>query len=126
MSTTESRHITLVEVLIAGGLIVACAVPTIYFARQRSFRNTCIANLRQIEGAKDQCTPSFAGTNIFVFTWDQLSFYIKDMSNKCICPSSRGKTTNIPNDCYSIEPLGNYSICKVRGAKGGHTLLSNR
>lgn len=48
---------TLVEIMIVVaiiGLLAAIAIPSFVKARETSQRNSCINNLRQIDGAKDQ------------------------------------------------------------------------
>ncbi len=53
----KSRGFTLVEIMIVVliiGILLAIAVPNFIKARESSRTKTCIANLRQIEAAKEQ------------------------------------------------------------------------
>jgi prepilin-type N-terminal cleavage/methylation domain-containing protein len=53
----KKRAFTLVEIMIVVliiGILMAIAIPNFVNARSTSQTNTCIANLKQIEGAKEQ------------------------------------------------------------------------
>ncbi|HRJ27577.1 MAG TPA: prepilin-type N-terminal cleavage/methylation domain-containing protein [Fimbriimonadaceae bacterium] len=53
----KSRGFTLVEIMIVVliiGILLAIAVPNFIRARESSRAKTCVANLRQIEAAKEQ------------------------------------------------------------------------
>lgn len=55
MKVSRKSGFTLVEIMIVVaiiGLLAAIAIPNFVKARQSSQRNACIANLKQIEGAK--------------------------------------------------------------------------
>lgn len=118
---------TLVEIMIVVaiiGLLAAIAIPAFMKARNSARRNACVNNLRQIDGAKDQYALEYGGTNGTVFNWYNLSLYVKDISNKCICPASLGKVTNVPDDCYAILGLGSNPTCKVAIPADGHALTN--
>ena len=54
-STKKSSAFTLVEIMIVValiGMLTAIVIPTVARARENSMRNACIANLKQIDGAK--------------------------------------------------------------------------
>jgi len=116
---------TLVEIMIVVaiiGLLAAIAVPSFMKARISARRNACINNLRMIDGAKDSYALEYGGTNGTLYSWYNLSLYIKDISNKCICQVSPGKATNIPADCYSIEPVGSNPACLIANPIENHDL----
>jgi prepilin-type N-terminal cleavage/methylation domain-containing protein len=55
--TNRKSGFTLVEIMIVVaiiGLLAAIAIPNFVKARQNAQTNTCIANLKQIDGAKEQ------------------------------------------------------------------------
>ena len=54
---TGKRGFTLVEIMIVVaiiGLLVAIAIPNFLRAREEARANSCVANLKQIEGAKER------------------------------------------------------------------------
>jgi len=99
---------TLVEIMIVVaiiGLLTAIVIPNFVKARQTAQKEACIANLKQIEGAKalwgldngGTGTPTFTGTNGLV------SQYIK---KEPTCPG--GGT-------YTIGNLNTEPTCDVPG-----------
>ena len=106
---------TLVEIMIVVAIIAllaAIAVPNFIKARTNSQRSTCIANLKQIDGAKatwamekkkaNSDTPD--DTDLFGAT-----LYIRVKPG---CPA---------NGDYSIEQVDNRPSCSL-GTTEGHTL----
>jgi hypothetical protein len=69
--------------------------------------NSCLNNLRQIEGAKDQCALELKlGTGATV-TADQISPYLKEGFENCRCPVG-GQ--------YAIAGIGELSACSIHGS----------
>ena len=120
----RSIGFTLVEIMIVVaiiGLLAAIAVPSFLKARDTARRTSCINNLRQIDGAKDQYAIEYGGVSTSVFSEAQVGEYIKDMA-KCFCPVqvSTARTFTIS---YTIGPLTSDPVCAL--ATGGSETLSN-
>ena len=114
-TTLRSAGFTLVEIMIVVAIIAllaAIAIPNFIKARSASQRAACIANLKQINGAKATWaleqkkanTDSPANTDLFGST-----SYIRVMP---ACPA---------NGTYTIETVQNQSGCSL-AATEGHTL----
>lgn len=107
----KAKGFTLVEIMIVVliiGILMAIAVPNFIRARENSRRSTCVANLKQIDAAKEQwametrqapgATPTQgdllgAGGNGYIKSWPT-------------CPS--GGT-------YTINPVGTNPTCDQAG-----------
>jgi len=99
----KSKGFTLVEIMIVVliiGILLAIAVPNFVKARETSRTKTCVANLRQIEAAKEQAcmelqkdtswAPAQADLSPdYVKTWPSCpsggTYAIGDMSTKPSC-----------------------------------------
>src|ERR1043166_9147574 len=114
MNKIQSRGFTLVESMLVVaiiGLLAAIAIPNFVKARAASQKNACIANLKQMDGAKATwaleqkkvVTDVPVDTDLFGSTQ-----YIRD---KPECPG--GGT-------YSLNDVGNKPTCTQTAA--GHSL----
>src|SRR6266487_2938718 len=82
------RGFTLVEIMIVVliiGILLAIAVPNFIKARESSRAKSCVANLKQIESAKEQwAMDTKAATNATPGTTDLFPTYVR---NTPVCPS---------------------------------------
>lgn len=101
----KTKGFTLVEIMIVVliiGILLAIAVPNFLKARETSRTKTCVANLREIEAAKEQwametgqgasATPTQAqltGANGYIKAWPNCpsggTYTINDMSTNPAC-----------------------------------------
>ena len=98
---------TLVEIMIVVaiiGLLAAIAIPNFMKAREKAQKNACIANLRQMEGAKTLWALDNGGSTGNEVTMANLvSDYIKSTPS---CPA--GGT-------YALGVIGTTPTCTVTG-----------
>ena len=112
LKTSRKSAFTLVEIMIVVaiiGLLAAIAIPNFIKAREASQKNACIANLKQIDGAKNTWalenkkvnsdTPGDA--DLFGNT-----LYIREKPG---CPA---------NGTYTLSDVQTKPLCSV----GGHTI----
>ena len=111
MKTTRSnKGFTLVEIMIVVliiGILLAIAVPNFIRARETSRTKTCIANLRQIEAAKEQWAMENQKTGADVATVAELAGatqYIKAFPS---CPSTA--------TAYTIAAVNANPTCAIGG-----------
>ena len=115
ISTNNKSGFTLVEIMIVVaiiGLLAAIAIPNFVKARENAQRNACIANLKQIDGAKATWALEMKKTNTDEPALTDLcspTSYIRDLVT---CPA---------NGTYDPEPVQVKSICS-NGPTLGHTL----
>lgn len=93
------------------GMMAAIAIPAFVKARTSAQRNACINNLRQIDGAKDEYALEYGGTKGMTITWDNITPYIKDMSNRVFCAGAPVPERGLRN--YTIQPMGTDPECLV-------------
>lgn len=117
-SNSKRRGITLLEVMIISliiGILVAIAVPNFVTARENSRRKTCIANLRVLDGAKEQWameTRASAGSNV-------------QMSDLTTGGFLRGNATGPKcpiGGTYTLRTIGETPTCSYGAAPNNHVL----
>src|SRR5881397_2290350 len=106
---------TLVEIMIVVaiiGMLTAIVIPTVARARESSQRNACIANLKQIDGAKATWALEQKKTSTDTPALTELygpANYIRDQP---YCPA---------NGTYTMQDVQTKPTCSF-GATLGHTL----
>jgi len=111
MSNTRK---TVLRIGIILGAVVAvgfCVLPRVITNNRETPRNTCINNLRLIDGAKQQWALETHKAASAVPTWADLKPYIEPMSPKEIQCPLRGT--------YTLGAVSNPPTCSIPG----HSLL---
>jgi prepilin-type N-terminal cleavage/methylation domain-containing protein len=108
-NTLRNRAFTLVEIMIVVliiGILMAIAVPNFVKARESSRRSTCVANLKQVDSAKEQWamdTRRNAGDACALTDLVGATLYMKANPT---CPS--GGT-------YTVGNVGANPTCSIAG-----------
>ena len=114
--TSRRSAFTLVEIMIVVaiiGLLAAIAIPNFIKARELSQKNACIANLKQIDGAKATWALEQKKTNTDVPVDTDIfgpNNYVRDQP---VCPAN-------PNN-YTLNAVQTKPDCPT-GTSLGHTL----
>jgi len=111
---TRRSGFTLVEIMIVVaiiGLLAAIAIPNFVKARTTAQKNACIANLKQIDGAKEQWAMENKKTTGDTTDATAVNSYLKN-SAAPQCPG---------NGTYTYSNVGVNPVCSI-GSTLGHTL----
>ena len=106
--TQRQSGFTLLEIMLVVGLIailLAILIPSSVQARTRSYRQTCISNLRQINSAVQQWALECKQSPNAIPDETDITPYIK---NNIMCPS--GGTSF--GDSYTLSTVSAYPICQ--------------
>src|SRR3954462_605382 len=111
------KGFTLVEIMIVVliiGILMAIAVPNFIRARETSRRNSCIANLKQIDSAKEQwAMDNKAASGAAVQMSDIAGVYMKGAAAGPSCPSG---------GAYTVNAVGTNPACSKSAAPELHVL----
>ena len=112
MKKKLKQGFTLVEIMIVVliiGILMAIAVPNFIQARQTSRKNSCIANLKQIDSGKEQYAMENKLDTGATETWGNLvPNYLKSQPS---CPGG---------GAYTINVVGTNPACSLSAS--GHVL----
>ena len=108
MKNNRKQGFTLVEIMIVVaiiGLLAAIAIPNFVKARQNAQMNTCIANLKQIDGAKEQWALEQKQSSGAGVAWTDIVGSDKYIKNTPKCPATTGT--------YTINNVGTAPQCST-------------
>ena len=112
INNNRKSGFTLVEIMIVVaiiGLLAAIAIPNFVKARQNSQTNTCIANMKQIEGAKATWALEEKKTTADTPTMAMLAGPGMYIQREPFCPAADG-VPYVPSAVDEVEVCPNLAV----------------
>ena len=107
MNTTPRSGFTLLEIMITVtiiGFLAGLAIPAFMKSRRSSQATRCVANMGQIETAKEQwAMETFADSGSACVDTDIIGYFKRGFP---ICPA---------NGSYTVNPIGSNCVCSIGG-----------
>ena len=109
----KKKGFSFVEIMIVIaiiGLLAAIAIPSFVRANQTKNQNICLANLREIDAAKEQYRIENNIVNNSPCALENIDSYVKGGVGSLFCPSDASRTFNTS---YDINTIGEDPACKI-------------